>query len=651
METCKPKKLTVFCGQIETIMKKLVPILALLCAFGTQKAAAQPGRWYSYYDYLDYDWGGNIAWTPMAIWNDTTSIQHYYSSSSGDYYFPEKFTSVGMSFAPRLSYWNNYGVFSDAIIKVGPTDVFTIDSVRLHGQYFRNLSKPSVKDTLRLAFVYGDGSPSSNLPVNTVSTSYSPYTVNYLSMFYDSVKNKAGKNTTGATPYTQDIVLTNTDTATFFDRVYALTTPYSVPAGQIAATSLTFKTGDPSWTLGDTVEYLSRAMKYGAFYPAIGLHYTSSGIAFPTPSSLDSNVGYFKRPTPASLGWNDKYIPTWSWYSSTSASGAADLQYPRIDFHINCPTCELATGISSTMGSTLCVGDTDPYTHLAPGGTWSSSNAAVASVSSSGLVTAVSAGSATITYAIGTNIATLAVYVSDPNPVITGPSSVCVGNTITLSGGAGFTGPWTSSATSVATVTTGAGTGAVTGVAAGTTTISFSTWTGICGAGMGTYNVTVETLPDAGTLSGGDTVCLNSSATITPSVAGGTWSTSNANAFVSGGTVSGVAAGMSIVTYTVSNMCGSSNVQQLVNVVVCPTGVGNVANEATISVAPNPTSDDITITGSTKINSVAVYNVTGQKVFSGNYNSRSVNVSMKELPAGIYTIRVNEGKIYRVVRQ
>ncbi|WP_193372059.1 Ig-like domain-containing protein, partial [Pedobacter agri] len=50
--------------------------------------------------------------------------------------------------------------------------------------------------------------------------------------------------------------------------------------------------------------------------------------------------------------------------------------------------------------NTVCVGSTTQYSNSTSGGVWSSSNTAVATVNASGLVTGVSAGTATIIYTV-----------------------------------------------------------------------------------------------------------------------------------------------------------------------------------------------------------------------------------------------------------
>jgi uncharacterized protein YjdB len=117
--------------------------------------------------------------------------------------------------------------------------------------------------------------------------------------------------------------------------------------------------------------------------------------------------------------------------------------------------------------------------------TWSSSAPAIASVSSSGLVTAVAAGSATVTASASGLSAAAAVTVTAPAPVASvqvnpATASVVVGSAVTLAAvvkdaqGGVLTGravTWTSSNSGVATVSAS---GVVQGVAQGSSTITAS---------------------------------------------------------------------------------------------------------------------------------------------------------------------------------
>jgi len=150
-------------------------------------------------------------------------------------------------------------------------------------------------------------------------------------------------------------------------------------------------------------------------------------------------------------------------------------------------------------------------------------------------------------------LSALLITVSSFAQSITGTMSVCAGATTTLSD-ATTGGTWSTSNTAVATI--GSGSGVVTGVSAGTVTISYT----VSGSSV-TAVVTVNPLPNAGTISGNANLCLGSTITLTSSgSSGGIWSANNSIASVgsTSGVVSAVAIGQDSIKYTVTNSCGSS---------------------------------------------------------------------------------------------
>jgi hypothetical protein len=122
-------------------------------------------------------------------------------------------------------------------------------------------------------------------------------------------------------------------------------------------------------------------------------------------------------------------------------------------------------------------------------GAWASSDVTVATVDNAGLVTALKAGTANITFTttdgakVGTSAGTITIPVVVPTSVTVSPASptTTVGGTVKLSaaitpaGATDKSGVWASATPAVATV---AQDGTVTGVSAGTSVVSFTTNSG-----------------------------------------------------------------------------------------------------------------------------------------------------------------------------
>jgi hypothetical protein len=183
---------------------------------------------------------------------------------------------------------------------------------------------------------------------------------------------------------------------------------------------------------------------------------------------------------------------------------------------------------------------------------WSSSNAGIATVSNTGLVTAVSFGTTTITYTASTGcLATATVNVTNPttptfNPIV----AVCAGGVITLPGAStnNIQGTWTPAVNNIQT-----------------TTYTFTPSAGQC-ATNATLTVNVNPLP---TINAGQDQTVCQGANVTLSGTGGSsysWNNgvSNGVAFVPNATT----------TYTVTgtNANGCTNTDQV-----------------TVTVSPNPT--------------------------------------------------------------
>lgn len=229
----------------------------------------------------------------------------------------------------------------------------------------------------------------------------------------------------------------------------------------------------------------------------------------------------------------------------------------------------------------LCVGASAALGDTTAGGVWISKNTAIATISSTGIVTGVSPGIDTILYVVGgtcgtdTAFATILIHPASLAGSIAGGSDVCVGGVMTLT--ATLTGgTWSASNTNATVVA-----GVVTGVTAGTVVI---TYTNSCGGAYTTTVVTVNGAPSAGVITGPSVVCAGASITLTDAVPGGVWSVVNPTAAVSaGGIVTGVIAGVDTVMYTVTSACGVSSATKVVTVNPLPVA-GTVTGASTVCV-------------------------------------------------------------------
>jgi gliding motility-associated-like protein len=154
------------------------------------------------------------------------------------------------------------------------------------------------------------------------------------------------------------------------------------------------------------------------------------------------------------------------------------------------------------------VGGTTQLSDATGGGVWSSGSIGVAAVvAGTGLVSGISAGTATITYTTSTGCSTTTPVTVNLLAPITGTTTICAGNTTLLADAAGG-GVWSSSNPTVATIDAS---GNVYAVSGGVTTIEYLTPLG-CSA---TTLFTVNPLPNIGnTLFTNPTTCLGSDGTI-----------------------------------------------------------------------------------------------------------------------------------------
>jgi len=202
----------------------------------------------------------------------------------------------------------------------------------------------------------------------------------------------------------------------------------------------------------------------------------------------------------------------------------------------------------------VCMGYTTTLSNASPFGTWSSGSPAIAGITSGGVVSGMSPGTARITYTLSAGcIATTVVTVYAVPAPISGTTPICR-NTVTTYTTTTTGGTWSSSMPSVASVN--ATSGLITGVGAGSANITYTLGSGC----YVTKAITINQTPFP--ITGTDVVCIGQVTTLAESLTGGSW-TSGTPAVASvdaSGNVTGILSGTSIITYSFSTGCLTSRV-------------------------------------------------------------------------------------------
>ena len=256
----------------------------------------------------------------------------------------------------------------------------------------------------------------------------------------------------------------------------------------------------------------------------------------------------------------------------------------------------------------ICVGSTS---NISPtiGGSWTSTDPSIATVSNSGLITGVSAGTVGFIFTNSTTgcISDTSTNVTvTPGPIvsITGVDTLCIGETSTLSPTSG--GTWASSDESVATVTDA---GVVTAVGPGSATFVFTENGSLC-TSEDTDPIIVNGKPTV-SIDGTEDICIGGTTTLLPNT-GGTWASSDDNiaTVTNAGVVTGVAAGTVTFTFTLDDTGCSSDPTDPIDVTPSPiaeiTGPTEICISGTTTLSPatggtwvssDPTIASVTNTG------------------------------------------------------
>jgi hypothetical protein len=102
------------------------------------------------------------------------------------------------------------------------------------------------------------------------------------------------------------------------------------------------------------------------------------------------------------------------------------------------------------------------------------------------------------------------------------------------------------------------------------------------------------------------------------------------------------------VSNNITVVCTAENARPLNYVITVTKGTGiedyATTTNSSCSIYPNPVNDKLVISATDAINSITIYNLQGATVFSRKVNGRTVELSLSELNAGIYFVKVQSGK-------
>ena len=287
--------------------------------------------------------------------------------------------------------------------------------------------------------------------------------------------------------------------------------------------------------------------------------FTVNPLPAPITGTFQECVGFVTLLADATPGG------TWS---SSNPAVAANVFVPGLISGVSSGTATItytisSTGCYATAGFTvnpsplpitgtlrICVGSTTNLSDATPGGVWSSTNISVATIGTTGIVTGMAPGTATISYSPSAGCPAIKIVTVFPIPTaIVGPTSVCTGSNITLSD-AVTGGIWSNPGFS-GTCIIGSSTGIVTGVSAGSAVITYT-----LAAGCLAYT-NINIVPGPAPITGAISICQGQATTLSDISAGGTWSNSGTAVSIgsSSGIVSGISSGTALISYTIANGC------------------------------------------------------------------------------------------------
>ncbi len=345
----------------------------------TQRTTAGTGmRWYSYAGYQSQILTQSNVSAPY-LWYDTTATVAY----TGGVWAHNNHVATAVVLHPWADGFNDATLYPGEIALTN-AQAYTVDSINIMGVYGRGTGTyaGTYVDTLIVTLTYGNGANTTNMPSYRFTngnppdvtkfpyTTYGVDTLSFVTMWHDSLRNRGTYVPTGDVGMASRVykiplgpsAVNDTNSLGWFDKTLAVG-PMSVPAGNFAGATVTFRSGDPSYTTFDTVFRGTGGgtapggfYKHGMFRPYVLFNESGGTTQYPVYTKGDWNEGVFKiQPV---NGWDSLYLPMYTFVSGTSAS---TLQYPGYALHVTCPACVLTGDPSLNVANVAKVTNVNAY--------------------------------------------------------------------------------------------------------------------------------------------------------------------------------------------------------------------------------------------------------------------------------------------------
>ncbi len=398
---------------------------------------------------------------------------------------------------------------------------------------------------------------------------------------------------------------------------------------------------------------------------------TSNDVPAAISGAIDTCVGLTTTLTDGTSGgtWSSNNtsiatIGSASGIATGIAAGTAVISYTLSSTGcyaiVGFPVDPLPSSITGTLN--VCVGSITNLDDLVTGGTWVSSNASVADVDpTSGDVTGIASGTATITYTLSTGCKTTSVTTVNSMPtlsVATNNGPICAGTTLTLTAGspANVTGySWSGPVSITSSTSASASVPAATVAAAGDYTVTVTNGTGVGCSDDYITTVVVNATPTAAPTNSGP-ICRGGTVTLTSNPANGASVYSWSGASLSSTTAQNPTATPTVTTtysLTVTDGsghpgCSPATVYTTIVTVnatpaAAPTNNGPICTGSTVTLTANPSGGAATYSWSgASLSSSTAQNPTATPTVTTTYSLTVTNGSGFSgcSPATVYTTTV-----------